>query len=332
MSRAIANRQGSLLQAERTGRPADPHHRRHLIRTRGAGSPVRSPPGGGRAASRVGRLAARVADTHTVRTTARTRAGPITRSVRAHPLGSYIGLAFFVSWSYWITDIALGGDLSHFPGLLGPLVAAFVVSAVAGRRTGARALWRHVVHWRSAWRWYAAAAVPLLIAAVGVGVEAVRGDAPGWNEFGELPGAPQLGWLGVAAFTIVVNGFGEETGWRGFAWPLLRRHRTIGRAAVVLAVPWAAWHLPLFWIDSALGDMSIALILGFFAGMVAGAVVLGWLYERSGCSVPVVAVWHTMLNMASATTGTATVAPAVSIVVIVWAVVIVRAHPGRPPG
>ena len=57
--------------------------------------------------------------------------------------------------------------------------------------------------------------------------------------------------------------------------------------------------------------------------MAAGAVVLGWLYERSG-SVLVVAVWHTMLNMASATRGTEAAAPFVSMVVIACAIWILR--------
>lgn len=57
----------------------------------------------------------------------------------------------------------------------------------------------------------------------------------------------------------------------------------------------------------------------FFFSLACGAVVLGWLFDRSA-SVAVVAVWHTMLNMARATDATAVAAPFVSIMVIVLAV------------
>lgn len=62
-----------------------------------------------------------------------------------------------------------------------------------------------------------------------------------------------------------------------------------------------------------------------FVGLAAGAVVLGWLYERSGSSLLIVTVFHAMLNMASATSGTEGIpAAVVTTVVIVWAVVLLR--------
>lgn len=66
---------------------------------------------------------------------------------------------------------------------------------------------------------------------------------------------------------------------------------------------------------------------GFLVGMAAGAVVLGWLYEQAHSSVLIVALFHACLNMASASRGTeGLVATVVSIVVIGWAVLILRAH------
>jgi membrane protease YdiL (CAAX protease family) len=86
----------------------------------------------------------------------------------------------------------------------------------------------------------------------------------------------------VFVLTFLVNGYGEETGWRGFAWPRLRQRHSLGGAALVLTVPWAHWHLPTFWLDTGLRGFSPAMVPGFLLGMAAGAVVLGWLYERTG--------------------------------------------------
>ena len=49
---------------------------------------------------------------------------------------------------------------------------------------------------------------------------------------------------------LIVNGFGQELGWRGFALPQFRRFHEPLQAAVLVAGPWLIWHLPLFFIDS----------------------------------------------------------------------------------
>jgi uncharacterized protein len=134
-----------------------------------------------------------------------------------------------------------------------------------------------------------------------------------------MAGLPDVGWLGVAAVALLIGGFGEEIGWRGFGWPRLRERRSLRSAALLIAVPWTIWHLPLFWIDSGMRGFPLVALPGFFFSLACGAVVLGWLFDRSA-SVAVVAVWHTMVNMATATNATAVAVPFVSIMVIVIAV------------
>jgi membrane protease YdiL (CAAX protease family) len=138
-----------------------------------------------------------------------------------------------------------------------------------------------------------------------------------------MKGVPEHGWVAVAVIVLVVNGFGEEIGWRGFAWPRLRDSRSLLGAAAVLTIPWALWHVPLFWIDSGLRDFPPMAFPGFVLSLFAGSVVLGWLFDKSA-SVAVVALWHTMLNMATGTDGASAGAAVVSMLVVVFAVVIVQ--------
>jgi membrane protease YdiL (CAAX protease family) len=149
------------------------------------------------------------------------------------------------------------------------------------------------------------------------------------SDFFEMPGAPES----VTALLVVVlaGGFGEEAGWRAYAWPRLRARLCLRDAALVLTVPWALWHLPLFWLDSGLADLPLLVVPGWLLGLASGAVVLGWLYERSG-SVAVVAVAHSCVNLVSATHGGEGLpAAAVSALVIVAAVLVLRAEgPQRP--
>ena len=61
-------------------------------------------------------------------------------AVRRHPLAAYFLLAYTFSWSYWLPVALTGGHLSHFPGLLGPMLSALLVTTIAQGRTGLREL------------------------------------------------------------------------------------------------------------------------------------------------------------------------------------------------
>ena len=68
-------------------------------------------------------------------------------------------------------------------------------------------------------------------------------------------------------------------------------------------------------------------MVGWLLGLTAGSIVLGWLYNRSGGSVALVAVWHACFNMVSATAAASgLVAAVVTTVVMVQAVVLVVAE------
>jgi membrane protease YdiL (CAAX protease family) len=103
---------------------------------------------------------------------------------------------------------------------------------------------------------------------------------------------------------LVINGYGEEVGWRGFAWTRLRERHSMAGAAARLGLVWAGWHLPVFWLDTGMRNLQWFVIPGWIIGLMAGAVVLVWLYERACSSLLIVAMFHTLLNVASATLAT----------------------------
>ena len=88
---------------------------------------------------------------------------------------------------------------------------------------------------------------------------------------------------------------------------------------MILAAFWALWHLPQFFY---LFDPSMA--FGWAIGLFAGAVVLTWLYNSSPDSILMVAIWHGCFNFVTASTADTGFLPAVvSIIVIVWAIVVI---------
>ena len=265
--------------------------------------------------------------------------GRLTTWTRAHPLSAFALLAYALSWSYWLPLVLTGqvvrrgSTITQFPGLLGPVIAAFIVTAVVDGRQGVRDLARRVVRWRVPWRWWLiAVGSPLALVAVALVVMAIGPGLPDLRDFGRMAGLPEWGVLFVWLAFVVVNGLGEESGWRGYALPQLRRRHGMLTASLLLVPIWAGWHLPLFFLLQSYRDLGPVGVPGFLVGLGCGSVVLAWLYESAFSSVLIVAVWHGTYNLTVATAaGSGMVAAVVSTGVMVGAVVIAwRYRRGSP--
>jgi uncharacterized protein len=171
---------------------------------------------------------------------------------------------------------------------------------------------------------------PLAFLGLGLAAVAVTGDVPPAAEFIRYSGtAASVGALAVA---VVVNAFGEEAGWRGYALPRLQSRLGPMRATLLLAALWAGWHAPLFFILASYGNFSPLILPGFFIGLTAGALVLTSLYNGTRGSILAVAVWHASYNLAAATTAADGIIAAITTTcVIFWAVSLVqRERAGQP--
>jgi membrane protease YdiL (CAAX protease family) len=188
--------------------------------------------------------------------------------VRRHGLVSYYALAYGLSWLAWVPYIlsqyGLGvlqipspqflgaGEMAGqlvglLPGAyLGPLGAAFLVTALSEGRPGLRRWGGRLFKWGVNWRWYALAllGVPALLVA---GTLAV---SPGAAAGLRLPPFELLLlYVPFLLLQMVTTGLAEEPGWRDFA--LVRHQRLHGPllGTLILGVLWAGWHLPLFLTD-----------------------------------------------------------------------------------
>jgi membrane protease YdiL (CAAX protease family) len=253
--------------------------------------------------------------------------------VRERPVICFFALAYALSWANWVPMALAGrhvgttpGGPTHFLGLLGPMLAAFAIAAVAGGRSGIRELATRITRMpkRKVSVWLAIAS-PLLFFAVARFVAMLSGaPLPRARELGVFGGLPRLGPLGVWLAVTVWNGFGEEVGWRGFALPQLQWKSSPLGAAVLLGLGWAGWHLPLFVVIDTYRALGPMIVPGFVLGIVSGSIVLAWIYNRSGGSVLAVALWHGSYNFASGTAGArGLIAAVVSTAVMIWAIVLV---------
>ena len=252
--------------------------------------------------------------------------------VRRHPLVSYVVLAWGLSWAYWIPMLLRGEVVtpgattgaSHVPGLAGPMIAALIVTSIVGGRSGLREYLARFIQWRVPLLWYGFAVLPILIFLVVVSLLAVSGGpAPDLADLGEFSGLPELAWPLLILAVLVLNGYGEEAGWRGFLVPgLLKRHGPFTTSMIVAAV-WFAWHVPSFPVIEGYRIAGLGIVPMMGIGLIAGAMILTWLYVGSGGSIWIVALWHLTYNFASATSaGRGAVGMIVYMAIIVWALAV----------
>ena len=274
------------------------------------------------------------------------RLSPVERSPARHgrwPLVVFIVLAYGLSWA-WLIPMAVTGQLvasgqgwpTHYPAVFGPAVAAFVVIAAVCGRAGVTDLLRRIVLWRVGWRWWLVGLSPLLFLGVAVPVSLLVGGAlPRIGDFGLFSGLPAVGVLWVSLL-LILGAFGEEIGWRGFALPSLQRRFGPLVASLILGGLWALWHLPLFFVITSYRAFGVPQIIGLVFALTCGAIVFTWIYNRTGGSILLVAVWHGLFNVITGTAaGTGMVAVIVSIIVMAQALLLVglhlwAGHNGRP--
>lgn len=252
--------------------------------------------------------------------------------VAKYPVLSCYLLALTLSWGYWFVLIAQhkvvspGSSVSHLPGLLGPALAAFLLTVYLEGKDGIKDLVGRIVRWRSAWPWgivLALSPIPVAIV-VFLGLQLSGTPLPALHDFQSFPGFPgnQPLWL-LLLVVFVSNGYGEEVGWRGYImekW--LPRYGKFGTTLRVTAL-WLVWHAPMFVLNESMTALLGPMLLGWAFALTCGAFVLAYLYLMSGRSIFVLALWHMTYNMVVATPPAMGMPAAIiSTAVMVWGLVI----------
>jgi membrane protease YdiL (CAAX protease family) len=243
----------------------------------------------------------------------------------------YALIAYLLSWAIEIPlALRAQGVISvdipfaiHYLVAFGPFVAGVVLTWREGRATGLKNLLKRMIKWRVQAVWWIVAISPLLLFfIVALGTRLVQGT---WMEVGALGRVDFLPDLGIGSvfLWLVTFGLGEETGWRGYLLPRLQRDNSAWSATIILWVIWAIWHVPSFYyLHTVTGGGTL---VGFLLGVLAGSIFLTWLYNSTGGSVLIVAVWHGLFDYVTACTDckSGLIAATVSTLVMVWAVVVV---------
>ncbi|MFD1326159.1 CPBP family intramembrane glutamic endopeptidase [Micromonospora sonneratiae] len=218
-------------------------------------------------------------------------------------------MAYLLSWAAWTPYILSATGLGildfRFPAILGttqflgvlpgaylgPITSAFVVTAIADGRPGLRRWVGRMLKWRISWRWYLSVLVGVPAALVITSVALFDGAV-------QLPPVTVLAaYLPVLLIQMFTTGVAEEPGWRDFATPRLQRRYNALVGTMILGPLWGIWHLPLFLSEWGGWPNTTWLTVGeFLAGAIGISVVMTWVFNRTGESLPVVMLLHVSIN------------------------------------
>jgi membrane protease YdiL (CAAX protease family) len=173
--------------------------------------------------------------------------------------------------------------------------------------------------------WWGYAFVGLVLV-LGLGAAAVHARSFAPDGVSSYTGAPDLGLALTFVLVLVVNGYGEESGWRGYLVDRLVDRHGLVRTASFVALVWAGWHLPLFWTVDSFRTMGVTAV-GWVVGLYAGSLALAWLYAAGGRSIFLLALWHTSYNFTSATAATSGLPAALTSTLVMVVAVLVVAVP-----
>lgn len=260
--------------------------------------------------------------------------------IRRYPLTAFFALAYGISWLAWapLWLPAFGVDslpsvpYHHAFGALGPIAAAFLVSAVETGRAGIRDLLRRMVTWQRRLGWVAVACVgPLALLALAMaGASLIGGENVTLTGLGTSREFPEFSAAAFLVYNIASFGFGEEVGWRGFVLPRLQARYSALLSSLLVTLGWAIWHAPLFLYRPGYAGMNAVGIAGWLFSLVTGSVLLTWLYNGSRGSLLLVALFHAGIDVVFTSQSSSPVAVSIAgALITVWGViVVVAAGPG----
>jgi len=184
-----------------------------------------------------------------------------------------------------------------------PSIAAIIVAFLGWGKQGLILLCQRLKPWGQGIALREALNVYVVLGAVLIPLTALLSSGYlVWESRSFPEAAPLLGLVYALSIPLLdLGGTLEELGWRGFALPHLeKRTRSPLVATIALGTLWAAWHIP-FWIPT-LGTLRdprdwIERMAAFFLDTIALAILMTYLFHRTGGSIVPAVVLHGAANL-----------------------------------
>lgn len=246
--------------------------------------------------------------------------GPIKHLVevmRQHPLLFFFLFALGFSGVYVVlvwgvlhapTSLPWGGLLNLGFTLIGPTLAAFLMTGITQGRAGIRQLLRRFMLWRVGIVWYLLVLLGILILML-ITFLLLPGALSAFHLAGLFSLSFWLPYLIMYVAVFIFGGpLGEEPGWRGFALPRLQQRFGPLVGTLVLGVLHGPWHVPIFLVflsnlpgytgaEASSVDL-LALFALFFISVIALEYVFTWVFNNTRGSILLAIMLHASINTA----------------------------------
>ena len=231
-----------------------------------------------------------------------------------HPLFSFFFMAYAFSWIMTIPAILAEWGFLPAPlfqiffvikAFAGPFVAALIMVNLTEGKAGLARFRRRFFQARAGWQWY-------LMILLGIPALFLLGIVIQPGTLASFQGFPHNSpvyylvtyLINFVAIFFLGGPLAEEPGWRGFALPRMQPRYGPLKAALLLGVVWAFWHLPDF-LTRAQGGGPGTGWGAFFTNLpifvmmvVAINVVMVWVFNHTRGSLFIMLLLHASINTA----------------------------------
>ena len=180
----------------------------------------------------------------------------------------------------------------HPLGALGPILAACLVAYFARDKLGLSDYIKSLHDTKFSLKLFLFSISPLLVYPIIAMVIPLFS-----KQTGESLSQYSSSWWISVVISALAYGIGEEAGWRGFALPRLQARMNAWWSIFILTIFHALWHIPFFYYR--LKFDGIGVTIGFFVGMLAGGIIMTYLYNESGGKTLLPILFHTTWNIVS---------------------------------
>src|SRR5215207_11283483 len=224
--------------------------------------------------------------------------------VARHPVVAFLIMVYAFGWATLISADYVGLPfllVSSLGVVFGLALPAYLVTAATSGKAGVRDLLGRSLKWRVGVGWYLLAFLglpfaTLLVAVVFLGATPLEALARNWPLFFTM-------FLRGIVVPLVITHLFDEAGWTGFMQDALQDRHGPLLASVMVAPAFVLFHLPLSFVEApqvtlAVVQLSLVQLAVQAIVVVFFRVVITWLYNSTGRSVLIVALFHSAFNSA----------------------------------
>ncbi|MCU0485409.1 MAG: CPBP family intramembrane metalloprotease [Anaerolineales bacterium] len=188
---------------------------------------------------------------------------------------------------------ALFWALVVVPTVIGPTLAAFLMTAITEGKPGIKALWGRFWNRTLSLKWLLVTLLFLEVLRLATNLVVRTIDGYPYP----IVDTSNPFWMIIPLFlaSFIANGMGEEFGWRGYVLPHLQAKWNALTSSIVLGLLWAAWHIPAFMIPN-ISPLYQRNFWEWLPMILLFTVICTWIFNNTKGSVLAAAILHASLN------------------------------------